>query len=133
METWGTKRPIVYIDHKTKEGERQAQGMDQTQPPPLQSELGSVKKALEVAHRELLANPGNADLLNKERDSLRKYKNLLDMEELEMRQKAEEDWLVFRDRFSKNFHNIMKGKKQEHNLSHKKGTWGMSERTRGDW
>lgn len=60
---------------------------------------------------QLETNHGSRDLAYKEREALAEYQNLWDMEILDMRQKAEEEWLLFGDRGLKIFHKIMKGKK----------------------
>lgn len=41
------------------------------------------------------------------------FKRLCDMEVMEMRQRAEEEWIIFGDKYSKVFHRILKAKKNK--------------------
>lgn len=52
----------------------------------------------------------DVNLVMEERAILEKYKILCDMAMLEMRQRAEEEWVIMEDRCSIMFHQILKAK-----------------------
>lgn len=76
--------------------------------PNLLKDIASTKRKLNEIQDAI---NGVEELLTGEKELLFDYQLLCDMEIFEMKQKAEEEWLLFGDKCSKYFHKFLKAKR----------------------
>lgn len=76
----------------------------------IQNLVHDAKVKLEATQVRLAGDIYNTSLLEEEAALLKEYKWACYVETVDMKQKAEDDWLLLGDRCSKYFHELMKAK-----------------------
>lgn len=87
--------------------------MGRKQPKQLQKEIADAKEKLNNTQMELNRDSRNQRLVEREKRVMGEFKKLCEREVLEMQQRVEEEWTIFRDKCSKVFHKLLKAKKNK--------------------